>query len=1855
MVPAAMRKCAAVIYTAVLSCSTHRTQVQSWKELPTENFIYLDTQQTFQNHFELLDLIIILEVPSNSTFYHTIIVPATQASIANSIKAVSTKPLRSEDQFRSSIHISNQQTSLQPSKMTAHYIRNHLGMAAHLARMQNIPFQSPSQKRHLSRPHTTGLNIEPTPAELTVLTFAMLLLFILLAGLAYVLVKNCRGYMEYHFTVNRQVDNTADFSEHDEGRLHRIGEKVKNKILDVLGAKRVGLWQLADHEDEESGRGADGSGEKRRLLNDKYVDLDPLWHKLGYDGNWSSEASGSIFFTLPSLSRHHVIPSSYPLYHQQPFNRYPYGLVTLTPSLFVLRKLPLHSSYARPAPKPKPTKAGHALRLNSRTEKTTPKERPREERIRREERQRSHFIIIDYVSFTSRFWRIKCWKMASQSRAAQEHLVELEKASAPFAEQLVEAAQFIGVDLDTICKSSSNSEQECTGIEEEKKLKRKTAVYHGREEWLFKWLLKKLQAEKDEVPRRSPAAWRLFDFLIGRIPRPIVARLLIERKFMGVLRLALEEAQKITKEEKTAVVEDEPDSSSTVGENSPRPSKKRKRSPELVQNTTNDGANGLLPLLDSIYTVLNSIVKSAETISGSSEGGASTVFSAEYMKTALRTSAEESATILGLWLSLSTEVLKAPNGLRANLNSWLVPFIEIWGLRAADDTGLMLFSRHCTQYLLQLLRAAKSYFSEIGWLAQLEQLIARNIIIPAKSEKFENADSVLLSTLTKVSVIQNTANAPIFFDIAVRSIQTHGSQRRRPQDEEWLQTVFTTLKDAFVSKRKEENSKALYSMLQSAIKFKVVLDLSTLRRITSKLALAKERSDWKLVAVLINLDANVFLIPEGDKDLLNELFTRITKASLEPGWVELANEVVLDILAPLMSEFAKARDLSGFIRHWYAQLVEFERLRQEARRFSMDIFSAWEDDALQAQLNKLLEPSLTIQQITQIIDWLSLEVKENPNAVCVILEAIAGSISREEVVDAIDMRLYHIMFDDGAWDKLYGRYKWRSWRILSQTLDWVMVESLDDIAKLPDTIKTPFDALKLRSGSGTLLEIYDGSTASLEGLEMLRCACALWTTAGEDSSFADFPKRLILDFLQRLAGDLRTFPQDLLGDSELGQTICGSRQNTLYRGIGWMVWSLVQSVFVEYPKVLPIAWHMKDQDSFLQMLHNIFWVASASTLEPSAESRSEWLRLNPDAFTDLWLSAIQNDFVLNDPIAISKIINVMLKQTSNSENPLIKSKTMNTFAVESLLKLPLEVFRKEDRERVMKLWHPSEEALEGPSQELSQVSINPALLSLRIRMLRRPTYYEGMSFKDLVRLADVLASSETANLKTQLSLFREFARSTILQMTTNMDQARDRTYISDMISEIKKKLKTADSKDKDMQLTFSWVALIGVALSVLRVKTTILNDLDIISASKLQKLATSFKEYLLDHLKVALKKAVKNISSERKRSRAEQPVSLLCAINALFALGVASSELTALKEKADLLTTSESFMADSVLETGRRLETFFTTHSEDIQNPDFGDKVQGDLSTIYGRQSILEKVRVATASKTEKEKLLLLDSLFGVNLSNLSDLDVRNSHEEEDDQDNALDLSMVYSVLCGHLYKATSLRQFCLMSETMELMLRTKGRSMSQWNIDSTLGGITTICSRNGPALRPNHAGTIYLHLCHLLQAVLVLHRLKLQGHFHLVVQVMQTLLRCLFTPLPHSTTKTTKFLAPPPWLTSPNHQLTAKHAAAFTRLVTLICDPSVSSVTRSTHNNLNSATDKAKGMAAQHMQFVLTSYIKLQLEMRMAPEVREKMIPGLYAIFDGTSVEMRRMIGESLDASGRAVFGTLLRDYLRFGKWKGS
>ena len=636
---------------------------------------------------------------------------------------------------------------------------------------------------------------------------------------------------------------------------------------------------------------------------------------------------------------------------------------------------------------------------------------------------------------------------------------------------------------------------------------------------------------------------------------------------MLILRQTLEEARSNSNDVRTVEVSKKSSSGPEDGETPQKKAKKRKHTGEIVGNPIRQGFN-VPELVEVVFSVMDIITQPTKVTTTTSDEPTSTAFSAEYMKTVIKAAAKEAANILGCWVTLCQITLESRDINTTHLQSWLTPFIEIWNTRTADDNSLMQFSFHCTQPILSLFRVVQITdvdIVKVDWAPQLEQLLSRNIINPAKVEKWENSDSDLLARLTKVSVLHDTANAPQLFEVAIRSIQPHGSRRRRPNDDTWLQTVFKTLKDAMPRKLATSNGRDVGAMLQCAIDHKLSLDLADLKAITSEHGLPDGREDWGLLATIIKLDANVFLIQTDGKDLLKDLLDRITKTSVNESWSQLSDQVVSKVLVPLMGEFAKARDLVGFVRHWLAQLVESDKLRTEFRRFSMD-FGAWDNEALQVELSRLLEPSLTLQQINQILDLLSTEVTEHPDAVSILLEAIAASVNREEVVDAVGLRLYHIMFDNSLSDKLDSRRtKWRSWRILSRSLEWVITPSVDELAQMWSKVPKvkPFKSLSSKATSSVI-----GDTSPLEKLEITRFICAAWTSAEKDSLMESTCKPFALNVLQQLAHDIRPLVGELKGGEGLGNDVCDLALLTLEPGLGWTTWSAAKVVFTKYPKIL---------------------------------------------------------------------------------------------------------------------------------------------------------------------------------------------------------------------------------------------------------------------------------------------------------------------------------------------------------------------------------------------------------------------------------------------------------------------------------------------------------------------------------------------------------------------------------------------------------------------------------------------------------------------------------------------------------------
>lgn len=251
-------------------------------------------------------------------------------------------------------------------------------------------------------------------------------------------------------------------------------------------------------------------------------------------------------------------------------------------------------------------------------------------------------------------------------------------------------------------------------------------------------------------------------------------------------------------------------------------------------------------------------------------------------------------------------------------------------------------------------------------------------------------------------------------------------------------------------------------------------------------------------------------------------------------------------------------------------------------------------------------------------------------------------------------------------------------------------------------------------------------------------------------------------------------------------------------------------------------------------------------------------------------------------------------------------------------------------------------------------------------------------------------------------------------------------------------------------------------------------------------------------------------------------------------------------------------------------------------------------------------------------------------------------------------------MLANRLPKSGSAAEFVLISQTLELLLDKKAGAMKQWNTELTLSTVSTICASPPRAAEAVRASPrTYIWLCRLVEVVIKRHRLRLEGHFHLLVTALQALLRLLVvpwasppaTPPPQDSTAT----AAGPSAPGRGQPAAAAAAAVFARLLTLVCEPSAASVTRGqAPGALDSAVDAAKRSAGQHMYLVLMLYIKLQLERPVPRAAREALRPGVYAILDITPPEGRRIVNEAVDGSGRAIFRDMYRQYDRFGKWSG-
>ncbi|KAL8657263.1 MAG: hypothetical protein Q9226_002098 [Calogaya cf. arnoldii] len=350
---------------------------------------------------------------------------------------------------------------------------------------------------------------------------------------------------------------------------------------------------------------------------------------------------------------------------------------------------------------------------------------------------------------------------------------------------------------------------------------------------------------------------------------------------------------------------------------------------------------------------------------------------------------------------------------------------------------------------------------------------------------------------------------------------------------------------------------------------------------------------------------------------------------------------------------------------------------------------------------------------------------------------------------------------------------------------------------------------------------------------------------------------------------------------------------------------------------------------------------------------------------------------------------------------------------------------------------------------------------------------------------------------------------------------------------------------------------------------------------------------------------------------------------------MSDEDISELKEALRLLRETQRLFAMryeySPLEAYRKATDTRNTLSEQQQlvqivvdsNQEFGPEIAAGM--------VAQLVNQDDGKLLDRNAILLLQSL----IVHLIKSDTRSSEA------TFSALSSTINNLSDALLQPQPYQVLVMSFHSINTILHKLPRMITQWHVDQIMAVITHRAS--DPASTSNYGpkqiGLQYLALCRVFSTILAFHRKRLGGRYHLIVVVLQALLRPLFMPF-----RTVS--------TSSPETYTGTHAKAYSRLLLQLADPPLSSVSNhkkhSKHHSLNDPTKIAKSIAGQHLHYLIMTYCDCQLDGRLTQEVRETMRPGIWAVLDVLPQETMRVMNAGMDKAGRAVWKGLYEEWRR-------
>lgn len=1337
--------------------------------------------------------------------------------------------------------------------------------------------------------------------------------------------------------------------------------------------------------------------------------------------------------------------------------------------------------------------------------------------------------------------------------------------------------------------------------------------FHASEALVLRWLLKNMSgtSEAAETFRRYPMAWNILACVFKRIPLISLARSLADRRFIPTLQQTLKDISR--RQDESIKATDASVDVAMAEAGSPvagKVTKKRKHSADVPFDLEAlRSPHGSLKAAESLFCALQSLLGRLDPIDANAPSHV--LMGTEHVKSLFCLPAKEAVELVRPILSICDLALQAqePEAFE-NQEDWAAVFNSLWALHLqssgdAIEVATSLYPTGCI--VLAKMDRSKDLSLDLRvkavWTRVLRRFFIKNMILPARATFLNQKDTGIIKTAVDVTNFMPTAANPVLFSLAVKAPHSADDASAKKDHEDWTQTVFDIIEEPMREADLVKRNQAMKVVLDTAQESRSSVSLASLRMACRKYTDLSDRMDLGLVKRIANLDVDVFLISDEGHKLLDDIIHQVNDLSN----AELRDSVnidPMDLIISLAKGSAKGRDLSGFIKKWFQALAEC--LRKGADH--VDISEIWSSDALRNTVSDLLQSSVNTRQLAALLDWFdSQDATLNAGALLVILDAISQGLTEEEYIDAVNLRNYD-MISKLKLKSLNDTTKARWWKIVENTVTRSTLEQADEIwTKIePDLKKT----------------LKKGDLDELATLAAFDCSSKFWLMNQPGGAHESEAASLTCSCLKRLEKHQR-------------HTSLDNDQGKLkYFETSRLIDMLVRS------------------DSGKDHLQTILArIGNVNTRSPEIQR------------------IIYNESNLNNHKYINGLINHAVSNLAQEQGQVSNFDTENVVtAAQILLDIPSEALTREHREQIM----PMALFFISKTRSLVDVDLIRILLSLMTKIMKRPTFYESMKFADLVTAGDALLhsieaslneSNESVNLPTThglLKIFESLATTTTKQMTTNLED-RERIYLTEAAKIVAswpanttplqphrpillKTLVAALESSKIKQHAGEVIdpATLREHASLVCLRSLSIEKLLPVDVKWLEGgLPTWCALSILEQVDAVEPETIRS-SVGNSRSGLMQFCEMLCSKG--LRAGWRTREMI-FRCFGDSVTDPLDISARHVLHSSRaessvdfcvRADTSDVNRYVDVVLRDMDKQLRDDyfgnlavklreVDDITGHLLILNRLVC-----TENGKLhTITGSLHWSN--GLLDTDLRSCADRAD-------MAEVHSVLASRLVRSQSSSDFALIAQTIYTLLDKKAGVMKQWNTEVTLSTVSTISAGGLQNARTHQASAkTYDWLCRITEVIIKRHRLRLEGHFHLLTTALQSLLRLLLVPATSS---------------SPTPE---KQAKLFTRLLTLVCEPSVASVTRGQQpGTLDSAVDAAKRSAGQHMYLVLMSYIKLQLEHPISRAVREALEPGVYAILDITNEQGRRILNEAVDGSGRAIFKEMYRRYMKFGKWSG-